>query len=123
MTYTETRNHTSIPPARIVAVVTRDPQQRVFGAVLHAVEHEVVLIESVAHAYAHIKRAAPDLVIVCVTSNDVEGCRLLSMLALDSETAPIPVLTYFSEASDVAEPEDDNEDADVFSLFRASRLN
>jgi CheY-like chemotaxis protein len=106
-----------------VAVVTRDPQQRVFDAVLHAVEHEVVLIESVAHAYAHIKRAAPDLVIVCVMSNDIEGCRLLSMLALDSETAHIPVLTYFSEASDVADPEDDEEDADVFSLFRAGQLN
>lgn len=120
-----TRHHPSIPHARTVAVVTRDPHERVFDAILHAVDHEVVLIESVTHAYAHIKRAAPDLVIVCVSSHDVEGCRLLSMLALDKETARIPVVTYFSDPSDLvaAKEEEAEEDTDVFTLFRSSRLN
>jgi DNA-binding response OmpR family regulator len=116
-----TRNHTSMPSVRTVAIVTRDPNERLFDTVLHAVDHEVVLVESVAHAYSHIKRATPDLIVVCVSGHDIDGCRLLSMLALDSETARIPVLTYFTPASEAVEHTD--EDADVFSLFGSTPLN
>jgi CheY-like chemotaxis protein len=118
-----TRNHIPMPHVRTVAIVIRNPHQRVLDTVLHAIDHEVVLVESVAHAYSHIKRAAPDLVVVCLSSNDVDGCHLLSMLALDNETAHIPVLTYFTAASDVVEHSDDDQEAEVFSLFESARLN
>jgi hypothetical protein len=39
-------------------------------------------------------------VIVCLAEGDMNGCRLLSMLALDRETACIPVLMYLTPACD-----------------------
>ncbi len=83
----------STPPLRTVAFVSRYPEARVFETILDAVDHDVVFLEPTANAYAHIKRAAPDLVVVCLSSDDIDGCRLLSMLALDSETSRIPVQT------------------------------
>ena len=62
--------------------------------VLAAGHYDVVLVESVANAYSHIKRVQPDLVILCVRFDDVDAFRVLSMLKLDGDTRNIPVLTY-----------------------------
>ena len=66
---------------------------------LHADEHDVVLIGSVNDAYSQIRRVTPDLIVVYLSCNDVEGCRLLSMLALDRDTSRVPVVTYISGES------------------------
>ncbi len=79
---------------RTVAVVSSQPDQHVIEAVLGAVEHDVVLVEPTAHAYAHIKHIRPDLVILLLASDDYEACQLLSMLRLDRETSRIPVVTH-----------------------------
>ena len=79
---------------RTVAVVSCHPDGEVIEAVLGAVDHDVVMVEATAHAYSHIKNIRPDLVVVCMASDDVEGCQLLSMLTLDRETARIPVVTH-----------------------------
>jgi CheY-like chemotaxis protein len=84
---------------RTVAVVGGHACSNEIQTVLGAVDHDVVFIQSIAHAYAQIKRATPDLVIVCLGGDDVDGCRLLSMLTLDRDTARIPVLTYITAAS------------------------
>jgi hypothetical protein len=60
--------------------------------------HDVVYVEALTHAYSCIKRVHPDFVIVALREDDVEGCRVLSMLALDPETAHIPVFTYLTPA-------------------------
>lgn len=57
-------------------------------------DFDVVFVESITHAFSKIKRARPDLVVLCVTDDDADGCRVLSMLALDRETSMIPVLTH-----------------------------
>jgi CheY-like chemotaxis protein len=62
-----------------------------------AVDADVVLYESLAHAYTTIKRAQPDLVVICLTDDFVDGCQVMSMLALDPHTSQIPVLTYAIE--------------------------
>ena len=68
-----------------------------------AVDHDIVLVEPTDHAYSHIKQIRPDLVIVCMSSDDVDGCRVLSMLALDGETSAIPVVAHVtSSAADAA---------------------
>jgi CheY-like chemotaxis protein len=59
-------------------------------------ERDVVFVESTAHAYSKIKRALPDVIVMCVSADDVDGCQVLSMLALDRETSHIPVLTYMT---------------------------
>jgi len=61
------------------------------------VDADVVLFESLGHAYSTIKRARPDLVVICLTDDFVDGCQVMSMLALDPETSHIPVLTYAIE--------------------------
>src|SRR5262249_24075737 len=81
-------------PLRTVAVIARDPQPAVLDTVLEAGDYDVVFMESIERAYSGIKRATPDLVIVCLGIDDLDSVQLLSMLVLDSETAHIPICTY-----------------------------
>jgi hypothetical protein len=107
MTQTQTfKAFRPAPRLRTVAVVSRHPDEHVIEAVLGAVDHDVVLVEPTDHAYSHIKNIRPDLVIVCMSNDDVAGCQVLSMLSLDRETAHIPVLTH------VTSPEQGLDDAD-----------
>src|SRR6478735_2028417 len=68
----------------------------VLEPVLEAGNYDVVFVESSGHAYSQIRRVQPDLVILCVQLDDVEGLHVLSMLKLDAETRNIPVVTYTS---------------------------
>src|SRR5262245_20523984 len=93
------------------AVVEHDDERRTVGRerLLHALDSrgallleqltddtdafDVVVVESLTHAYSRIRRMIPDLVIVLMEIGDVASCRLLSMLAIDRATAGIPVVT------------------------------
>jgi len=66
-------------------------------SVLAAGHYDVVFVESSEHAYSHIKRVQPNLVILCMSLEDHDGFQVLSMLKLDNETRRIPVLTYATE--------------------------
>jgi DNA-binding response OmpR family regulator len=57
-------------------------------------DYDVVVLESIACGYSRIKQEAPELVVVCLGIDDAATCRLLSMLAMDADTAAIPVLTW-----------------------------
>ena len=65
--------------------------------VLMAGHYDVVFVESNAHAYSHIKREQPSLIILCLDMHEREGFQVLSMLKLDDETRAIPLLTCLSE--------------------------
>jgi CheY-like chemotaxis protein len=76
-------------------------------------EYDVVFVESRGHAYSQIKRVMPNLVILCVRIENLDGFQVLSMLKLDDETRDIPVLTCTTEYEgqdaedeDAAEPSD-----------------
>jgi CheY-like chemotaxis protein len=85
---------------RTVAIVSAHPHPQVLETVLESSEHDVVFIESIAHAYSQIKRVTPDLIVVCLSGNDADqGCQVLSMLTLDRETSSIPVVTCMTPAS------------------------
>ncbi len=62
--------------------------------ILRAGRYDVVFVESSDHAYSQIKRLQPDLVILCVRLDHVDGFHVLTMLKLDEETRNIPLLTY-----------------------------
>ena len=85
-----------------------------------------MFVESNEHAYSHIKRVQPNLVILCMRIEDREGFQVLSMLKLDDETRRIPVLTYTTEYEgqeadeEVAEP---SEDGDVCRAKPALPMN
>ena len=111
MTTTDARPAHARRALRTVAVVGGHAHPNEVEAVLGAVDHDVVFIQSPGHAYTQIKRAAPDLIIVCLGGEDVAGCQLLSMLTLDRDTSRIPVLTFVTSSSS-AGVDDDAEAAD-----------
>ena len=89
--------------------------------VLDAGNYDVVFVESNAHAYSQIKRVQPNLVILCVRIEDLDGFQVLSMLKLDEETRGIPVLTYTTEYEGQENEEEETKDSDS-SLFIARPL-
>lgn len=79
---------------RKVVVVSRHPLlQPVLDTVQDAGNYDLVFVESIGNAYSHIKRVAPDLVIVYLEIDDSDTIQVLSMLKLDSGTSSIPVVT------------------------------
>jgi CheY-like chemotaxis protein len=86
-------------------------------------EFDVVFIESTAHAYSKIKQVLPGLVIVCIETDDMDGCQILSMLALDSETSRIPVLTYLTPRSDCVSAEETDGAVNAVSSLGTSLSN
>ncbi len=99
--------------AQKVVIVNGSPEIiELLETALDAGHYNVVFVESSQHAYSQIKRVQPNLVILCIHIEDVDGFQVLSMLKLDPETRGIPVLTYTTEydgqdeEEEVAEPSD-----------------
>jgi CheY-like chemotaxis protein len=93
--------------------------------VLDAGRYDVVFVESNEHAYSQIKRVQPNLVILCMRIDDIDGFQVLSMLKLDGDTRDIPVLTYTTEyAGDDNEQESsDSSDTEMFTPRAAQLMN
>ena len=92
------RSHTQATLAQKVVIVNGDAEiLEMLETVLEAGHYDVVFVESSSHAYSQIKRVKPNLVILCVRIDDLDGFQVLSMLKLDDETRDIPVLTYTTE--------------------------
>ena len=86
------------PAAQKVVIVNGSTDVlRMLETVLDAGHYDIVFVESSEHAYSHVKRVQPDLVILCMRIEDRDGFQVLSMLKLDDETRRIPVLTYTTE--------------------------
>ena len=85
-------------PAQKVVIVNGSPEiLELLETALEAGHYDVVFVESSHHAYSQIKRVQPNLVILCVHLDDLDGFQVLSMLKLDPATRGIPVLTYTTE--------------------------
>ena len=121
------RRPTLVTPtgAQKVAIVNGNPDVLALAeTVLSAGHYDVVFIESVTHAYSHIKRVQPNLVILCINFDDAEALQVLSMLKLDEETRGIPVLTYATnEGQDEHEEESDISEMPLFALEPGVRMN
>ena len=99
MTATETSTPRTVKsaPQQVVVVSKQSQMNGLLETVLDAGQYDVVFVETTEHAYSHIKRLAPNLIIVCLDIDDIDGFQVLSMLKLDEETRGIPVLTYTTE--------------------------
>jgi len=97
---------------KVVIVNGSTEMLELLETVLDAGHYDVVFVESSDHAYSQIKRVQPNLVILCVRIEDIDGLHVLSMLKLDEDTKHIPVITYTTESSgqeqdeEIAEPSD-----------------
>ena len=104
-------NGRTTPAVQKVVIVNGTPEVlELLDSALEAGNYDIVFVESSPHAYSQIKRVQPNLVILCVRLDDLEGFRVLSMLKLDHETREIPVLTYTTEGDG---PEADEEPSDT----------
>ena len=86
--------------SRRVVVASGDSERTELLDALLISEHDfdTVLVDSIAGAYSRVKETDPDLIIVLMEIDDVDACRLLSMLAIDLQTRVIPVETCVMEA-------------------------
>jgi PleD family two-component response regulator len=102
---------------KLVIVNGNTEMLELLETVLDAGHYDVVFVESSQHAYSQIKRVQPNLVILCVRIDAVDGFQVLSMLKLDDETREIPVLTYTTEydCAESAEEITEFADAEMFT--------
>jgi CheY-like chemotaxis protein len=108
-----------------VVVVSKQSQLNgLLETVLDAGQYDVVFVESTEHAYSHIKRLTPHLIIVCLDIDDLDGFQVLSMLKLDSETRNIPVVTCtVTQEEEVARDESLDMPDGVFTQPATLQLN
>ena len=118
MTTTDIRVPTTVrSTSQQVVVVSKQTQLNgLLETVLDAGQYDVVFVESTEHAYSHIKRLTPHLIIVCLDIDDLDGFQVLSMLKLDPETRNIPVVTCtVTQEEEVARDTTMDMPDDVFS--------
>jgi PleD family two-component response regulator len=85
------------PVQKVVVVNGNTEVLGLLETVLDAGRYDMVFVESADRAYSQIKKVLPNLVILCVRIEDLDGFQLLTMLKLDDDTRDIPVLTYTTE--------------------------
>ncbi len=126
ITTTDVRVPTTVRTAsqQVVVVSKQSQLNGLLETVLDAGQYDIVFVESTEHAYSHIKRLTPHLIIVCLDIDDLDGFQVLSMLKLDAETRDIPLVTCTSSQDD-DETMDETLDprGGVFSQPAAMQLN
>ena len=116
-THAEHIRRSAAPQAQKVVIVNGNAAiLNVLETVLDAGHYDVVFVEPTAHAYSQIKRVQPNLVILCVNLDDLDGIHVLSMLKLDAATRDIPVLTYTTSRED-EEPDEELADPGEPEMF------
>lgn len=126
MTTTDARTPMTVrSTSQQVVVVSKQSQLNgLLETVLDAGQYDVVFVESTEHAYSHIKRLTPHLIIVCLDIDDLDGFQVLSMLKLDADTKGIPVVTCtVSQDDEVSQDESLDPPYDVFSQPAMMQLN
>jgi CheY-like chemotaxis protein len=126
MTTIDTRTTPAVrSTSQQVVVVSKQSQLNgLLETVLDAGQYDVVFVESTEHAYSHIKRLTPQLIIVCLDIDDIDGFQVLSMLKLDNDTKNIPVVTCtVPQEDEVTHEESVERRDDVFSQPPALQLN
>jgi PleD family two-component response regulator len=112
--------HADTATQKVVIVNGSSEILELLETVLDAGHYDVVFVESSEHAYSQVKRVQPNLVVLCMRMDDMDGFRVLSMLKLDADTREIPVLTYTSELSG-EESEEESADTSDSELFAAPK--
>jgi CheY-like chemotaxis protein len=59
----------------------------------------------------------PNLVILCLHVDDMDGFQVLSMLKLDEDTRSIPVLTYTTQSEQASDEEEAGEPSESETIF------
>jgi PleD family two-component response regulator len=110
---------------KVVIVNGSSDMLELLQTVLDAGHYDIVFVESNDHAYSHIKRVQPNLVILCMRIEDPDGFQVLSMLKLDEETRGIPVVTYTTEyeGQETEEEAPETAEIEIFPAKAALSMN
>jgi PleD family two-component response regulator len=110
---------------KVVIVNGSSPTLDLLETAIEAGPYDIVFVESKEHAYSQIRRVQPDLVILCMRPETLDGLDVLSMLKLDERTSAIPVLTYAPriEESSADEEVAERSDTEIFATKPAIRMN
>src|SRR5687767_15326626 len=123
----DTNRIAATPVQKVVVVNGNTEVLGMLETVLDAGRYDMVFVESSDRAYSQIKKVLPNLVILCVRIEHLEGFHLLTMLKLDPETRDIPVLTYTTEYEgqdfDTAISQLAEEEEEVFPTRPGLRMN
>ena len=120
------RGQTASPARSLKRVVVVDGNQDVLNLLEVALEggqYELMFAEAGHHAYSLVRREQPDLVVLSMRIDTMEGFQLLSMLKLDPDTKGIPVVTYASDVDADNEDDSDDEDEARYSALPPLRLH
>jgi DNA-binding response OmpR family regulator len=86
---------TRSPRGRVVALSSESSLVELLDTLLaDSNDYDVFVVESLPRGYSRIKQVRPDLIVLFMTIDDVPGCQLLSMLALDREVSGIPIVPF-----------------------------
>ena len=87
---------------RILVVDDNDMNLKLISAVLDLAGYDVVTADDAGAAFAAIRRAPPDLVLMDIQLPDLDGLEVTRRLKADPATADIPViaLTAYAMAGD-----------------------
>jgi CheY-like chemotaxis protein len=99
--------HAARAPRKVVVVNGNADVLELLEAALDGGRYDLLFAEASQHAYSLIKREQPDLVVLSVRIDALEGFQLLSMLKLDPSTRHIPVVTYTNDGEHDDESSDD----------------
>ena len=118
---TSTGQRPQVRPGRVakklVIVNGTSESAAMVEATLDGGRYDMVFVASNAQAYSQIKLEQPNLVVVCLQPDHVEGFQVLSMLKLDEATRRIPVITvsaedqWGDEVSRIVSADDEDDDA------------
>jgi PleD family two-component response regulator len=93
-------NETTTPVQKVVVVDGGIEMLGGLEAMLHAQRYQMVFAQSNDLAYSQIKKARPNLVVLCGGIEQVESSQLMTMLKLDPDTRGIPLVTYIPDQRD-----------------------
>lgn len=102
--------HAAQSPRKVVVVDGNPQVLTLLESALDGGRYDLLFANAGEHAYSLIKREQPDLVVLSVHIDELEGFQLLSMLKLDQDTESIPVVTYTNNLEDTSEDDIDDED-------------
>ena len=91
---------TTTPVQKVVVVDGGIEMLGGLEAMLHAQRYQMVFAQSNDLAYSQIKKARPNLVVLCGGIEQVESSQLMTMLKLDPDTRGIPLVTYIPDQRD-----------------------
>ena len=104
--------------AQKVVIINGNPKvSELLDDILEPGYYNIIFLESSEHSYTQVKYIKPNLVILCVSVDDMDGLQVLSMMKFDEETKNIPVMTHVIEQEESDSHEEDQAESQGTEMY------